>query len=488
MLLDTQIFCVSFLLSIVRSILFFSTAKSMEFDVQVSITTPNPPSHLHKVISAFIPLLSPPADPGFISRRLKCQVYMNKPKLARDILIIRSRKTSNPKKAPQEEANGSPKHRNVRLSLCCKKGMRKSGSRETVVQHGPEDKEKVDSFRKFVFCDNSLMVGKEPGDHTLLRFLRMRNYDMVKAKEMFLNYLHWWDEFGVDEVCKDFKFDEYKEVKRYYPHGFHGVDKYGRPIYIERIGMVDIHQLFQATTIDRFVKYHVSEQEKTLNLRYPACSLAANKFIASTTSILDVKDVGMSHFSKQAKEMFKKIQKIDSSYYPETLHRLFIINAGPGFKLLWAAIKRFIENRTLVKIKVLGKDYLSDLLEDIDPSNLPKFFGGNCTCGGGGCYDDLCLLSDKGPWNDPEIIDALKVKAAEAAEMAESKDVMTMPVQTQATDPLLVLNKIDALINDANAKMQTMEAALQDAKLVLHGLVQHVDDLKKMVLVTNITP
>ncbi|CAH9102576.1 unnamed protein product [Cuscuta epithymum] len=378
---------------------------------------------------------------------------MNKPKLARDILIIRSRKTSNPKKAPQEEANGSPKHRNVRLSLCCKKGMRKSGSRETVVQHGPEDKEKVDSFRKFVFCDNSLMVGKEPGDHTLLRFLRMRNYDMVKAKEMFLNYLHWWDEFGVDEVCKDFKFDEYKEVKRYYPHGFHGVDKYGRPIYIERIGMVDIHQLFQATTIDRFVKYH-----------------------------------GMSHFSKQAKEMFKKIQKIDSSYYPETLHRLFIINAGPGFKLLWAAIKRFIENRTLVKIKVLGKDYLSDLLEDIDPSNLPKFFGGNCTCGGGGCYDDLCLLSDKGPWNDPEIIDALKVKAAEAAEMAESKDVMTMPVQTQATDPLLVLNKIDALINDANAKMQTMEAALQDAKLVLHGLVQHVDDLKKMVLVTNITP
>ncbi|CAH9120017.1 unnamed protein product [Cuscuta europaea] len=233
--------------------------------------------------------------------------------------------------------------------------------------------------------------------------------------------------------------------------------------------MIDIHQLLKVTTIERFLKYHVSEQEKTLNLRYPACSLAANKFIASTTSILDVKDVGMSHFSKQAKEMFKKIQKIDSSYYPETLHRLFIINAGPGFKLLWAAIKRFIENRTLVKIKVLGKDYLSDLVEDIDPSNLPKFLGGNCTCGGC-CYDDCCLLSDKGPWNDPEIIDALKVKI-KAAEAAESIDEMKMPVQTQAADPHFVLHKIEALINDANAKMQTMESALQDAKLVSHSYI-----------------
>ncbi|CAH9120019.1 unnamed protein product [Cuscuta europaea] len=239
---------------------------------------------------------------------------MNKPKLGRDILIKRSRKTSNPKEGPAEEA----KHRKVRVWLCCKKGMR---SREIVVQHDPEDKEKVESFRHFISRDNSLLLvaGKEPGDHTLLRFLRMRNYDMVKAKEMFLNYLHWWDEFGVDQVCKEFKFDEYEEVKRYYPHGFHGVDKYGRPIYIERIGMIDIHQLLKVTTIERFLKYHVSEQEKTLNLRYPACSLAANKFIASTTSILDVKDVGMSHFSKQAKEMFKKIQKIDSSYYPEDL-------------------------------------------------------------------------------------------------------------------------------------------------------------------------
>lgn len=97
----------------------------------------------------------------------------------------------------------------------------------------------------------------------------------------------FWDLFSLQE----FKFKEYIEVKKCYPHGFHGVDKYGRPVYIERIGLVDLNALMQVTTVERFVKYHVSEQEKTSNVRFPACSFAAKRHIASTTSILDVKGV-----------------------------------------------------------------------------------------------------------------------------------------------------------------------------------------------------
>ncbi|PPD66624.1 hypothetical protein GOBAR_DD36502 [Gossypium barbadense] len=172
---------------------------------------------------------------------------------------------------------------NVRDSL---KKLGKSKSMERILEgtHDPKDEQIVQSFRELLFLEDQFPA-KHNDYQTLLRFLRMRDFDLQKAKEMFLNYLQWRKDYG------EFKFTELAEVKKCYPHGFHGVDRSGRPVYIERVGMVDLNALLQATSIDRFVKYHVSEQEKTLNLRYPACSIAAKRHIASTTSILDVKGV-----------------------------------------------------------------------------------------------------------------------------------------------------------------------------------------------------
>ncbi|RCV10633.1 hypothetical protein SEVIR_2G130000v4 [Setaria viridis] len=269
--------------------------------------------------------------------------------------------------------------------------------------HDQKEEQCVQSLRELLLASNQLPE-KFDDYYLLLRFLRMRGFNILKAKEMFLNMLKWREDCSVDAIANDFKFEEYDAVKRCYPHGFHGVDKFGRPLYIERIGLVDLSKLMQVTSIDRYVKYHISEQEKTMSLRYPSCSLAAKKHIASTTAILDVKGLGMNNFSKSAREMFVEIQKIDSNYYPETLNQLYIINAGTGFRALWKVLKAFMEARTLAKIQVLGTNYLNTLLEAVDPSNLPDFLGGTCTCPATGG----CLLQDKGPWTDPQMVRASK--------------------------------------------------------------------------------
>ncbi|KAJ6932918.1 phosphatidylinositol/phosphatidylcholine transfer protein SFH11-like isoform X2 [Populus alba x Populus x berolinensis] len=348
--------------------------------------------------------------------------------------------------------------------------------------HDPKYEQLVDSLREQLFVEGHLME-RQTDYHSLLRFLRVRDFDLSKAKDTFVQYLGWREEYGVDEILKEFKFEEHAEVKKCYPHGYHGVDRNGRPIYIERIGMVDLNALLQATTVDRFVRYHVSEQEKTLNIRFPACSIAAKRHIASITSILDVKGV--------------------------ILNRLFIVNAGNGFRMLWKALGAFLDERTLAKIhvrilktqlhfpsqaarikclfqlQVLGNNYQSNLLEVIDQSNLPIFLGGDCACSDYGG----CLFSDEGPWKNPEILEMLQstsiteeIYDSEADSDVASEEAMETSQNEDGSDggntEAQKIHALEAALMDTNKEIQALKAALDNTKAVLERLEQHIKALR----------
>ena len=65
----------------------------------------------------------------------------------------------------------------------------------------------------------------------------------------------------------------------------------GRPIYIQHLGQVNIKKIYDITTEERMLKFHVQEYERCIQYIMPACSKVAGRHIEQTFAILDVKGI-----------------------------------------------------------------------------------------------------------------------------------------------------------------------------------------------------
>lgn len=62
-----------------------------------------------------------------------------------------------------------------------------------------------------------------PADTTLLRFLRAREFNVEKAKEMLTQSLHWRKKYQIDKLLDEYEAPQV--VKEYFPGGWHHFDK-----------------------------------------------------------------------------------------------------------------------------------------------------------------------------------------------------------------------------------------------------------------------
>lgn len=152
-------------------------------------------------------------------------------------------------------------------------------------------------------------------------------------------------------------------------------------------------ELRKITTEERMLKYYVLETERFHSVRLPACSLQSDRPVETICTILDLRDVRLRIFW-DIKSYVQQTSMIGQDYYPESLGRLYMINAPWMFTTIWTVIKAWLDPVTVKKIMIVNGDGRKELLEQIPAENLPKDLGGTCQCPEG------CGMSDAGPWKE----------------------------------------------------------------------------------------
>jgi hypothetical protein len=255
------------------------------------------------------------------------------------------------------------------------------------------------------------------GDERVLayKFLTARKWDVVEAEKMFRGVIEMRKERKLDlkplfpnalpiqgydqekinavlglPVREKNIYDRYfATVNPSYSVNFHKWDKQGHPVLIERTGISDVREVvarFKSLTnvgqdptqpvVD--FRLYVDETAGSL-IRYQDAMVGVpnGRRILGFVVIMDCVGLGYGHLWRPALKLFQAVVQVDAMYYPEQLHRLYLVNCPSMIMFAFNIIKGWLDPRVIGKIIFLSPEETTEtLLKVIDEENLPDFLGG----------------------------------------------------------------------------------------------------------------
>ena len=89
---------------------------------------------------------------------------------------------------------------------------------------------------------------------------------------MFDKFIEWRLENDVDNIMVNYVMEEEEAFQNQYSHNYFGVDKIGRPFYVDKAGYVLVYELLKVSTEERIIRDVIYHYEKLIKVRCMACS------------------------------------------------------------------------------------------------------------------------------------------------------------------------------------------------------------------------
>lgn len=249
----------------------------------------------------------------------------------------------------------------------------------------------IHEFRYYLDSELSASLS----DHDCLRFLRAKEGDVQKSVDMVKAWNEWRHSLQASINSEILKYSaniilscQASDLLWNHPHSHllpcrhHGFDKAGRPVFWIQLGFIisEFKEIRKYFTNDQLIHYIVWNQEAML-LRQEYSSRNRLRRVAQSVIIADMSYLPMSSFmDKDALSLTRHLIYVSQRYYPETLHKLLMVNIPWHFSAAFKLFSPLIRPRTLGKICVArGKEESTSLLQKyLKESDIPPSYGGTC--------------------------------------------------------------------------------------------------------------
>ncbi len=226
-----------------------------------------------------------------------------------------------------------------------------------------------EKFKELIFEKYSINQINEIflDDTNLIRLLIAKEFKLAEVFIMFED-INKWRNIELSKYL--YKIDSIKEIKNLFPSYWLCTDKLGNPVHVECPGVCSMPKLLETTTMHTLISMYIKNNEFMITNLCPKLSIEGE--IKRTISIIDLKGISISSINSGLYTYLKNIICIGNQYYPETMSKMFIINAPFMFYTVWRVLKSFIPQRTLNKVHILSKGKETLLYEFIDKDKLPN--------------------------------------------------------------------------------------------------------------------
>jgi hypothetical protein len=213
-------------------------------------------------------------------------------------------------------------------------------------------------------------------DATLWRYLVAREWVVEDAATMFEQSILFKIDKDFPRLAREYVAQDAfwaRMSKRCFYAGFlPGVrNSGGGPVAVERLGLLDLKGMYNHPDVfDACIKGYCSYLENCFNGVRAAGGQKKALIIGDLT--------GLSMSFLWYINTFKQLASVGPDNFPEVTYLVVMVNAPAAVTAIWAAVSVFLPARTKAKVKILGTNFLDEVLPELDGglAVLPDYLGG----------------------------------------------------------------------------------------------------------------